>query len=396
MAKDFIDNLSEEVKKGQKEKVAQGIYPAKAPLGYLNAPDPFMPKRNIIIVDENNADLIRKIFEYYGNTEDSVDQVTERVREEGFANKLPAGRKLSRTSVYGLLKNPFYIGKFVWNKRVHDNGQHDALISLETWLKVQDKLGKRACKHKINDVKNMFVFSGMFHCGECGRGITAELKKGRYIYYRCTKYKTKCQQKAIRQKDIEESVHNLLSSLKISETGFKYLKLALKQTLGDKREWQDKIYENLAAERMTLKTRLDKMYEDRLDEKISEERYNQLSDKWNARLEEIDKQMSKQDKADANYYDFGVKILELGRNAENLYKSAKPEQKRHLMQYLLSNSVLVDQTPKFSLKQPFFQIAKHAASTTCPAWQGRQDLNLQPTVLETATLPIELLPFDAG
>ena len=28
-----------------------------------------------------------------------------------------------------------------------------------------------------------------------------------------------------------------------------------------------------------------------------------------------------------------------------------------------------------------------------PIWQGRQDLNLQPTVLETATLPIELLPY---
>ena len=27
------------------------------------------------------------------------------------------------------------------------------------------------------------------------------------------------------------------------------------------------------------------------------------------------------------------------------------------------------------------------------SWQGRQDLNLQPTVLETATLPIELLPY---
>ena len=239
----------------------------------------------------------------------------------------------------------------------------------------------------------MFVFSGMFHCGECGRGITAELKKGRYIYYRCTRYKIKCQQKAIRQKDIEEAVHNLLASLKISETGFKYLKLALKQSLGDKREWQDKIYENLAAERMTLKTRLDKMYEDRLDEKISEERYSQLSDKWNARLEEIDKAMSKQDKADANYYDFGVKILELGRNAENLYKTAEPLQKRRLMQYLLSNSELLNQTPKFSLKLPFSQIAKHAPSGTCPTWQGRQDSNLRPMVLETTTLPTELLPY---
>ena len=28
-----------------------------------------------------------------------------------------------------------------------------------------------------------------------------------------------------------------------------------------------------------------------------------------------------------------------------------------------------------------------------PVWQGRQDSNLQPTVLETATLPIELYPY---
>lgn len=28
-----------------------------------------------------------------------------------------------------------------------------------------------------------------------------------------------------------------------------------------------------------------------------------------------------------------------------------------------------------------------------PIWQGRQDSNLRPTVLETATLPTELLPY---
>lgn len=34
MAKNYIDNLSEEVKKGLKEKVAQGGYPGAAPFGY--------------------------------------------------------------------------------------------------------------------------------------------------------------------------------------------------------------------------------------------------------------------------------------------------------------------------------------------------------------------------
>jgi DNA invertase Pin-like site-specific DNA recombinase len=37
MAKNFIDNLSEETRKGMVEKASQGIWPSYAPIGYLNA-----------------------------------------------------------------------------------------------------------------------------------------------------------------------------------------------------------------------------------------------------------------------------------------------------------------------------------------------------------------------
>ena len=36
MAKNYIDNLSEEARKGQLEKAEQGVWPTKAPLGYRN------------------------------------------------------------------------------------------------------------------------------------------------------------------------------------------------------------------------------------------------------------------------------------------------------------------------------------------------------------------------
>ena len=36
MAKNYVDNLSEEVRKGQAEKVRQGLWPSVAPLGYRN------------------------------------------------------------------------------------------------------------------------------------------------------------------------------------------------------------------------------------------------------------------------------------------------------------------------------------------------------------------------
>ena len=40
MAKNYIDNLSEEARKGMQEKAEQGIWPTKTPLGYLNVTGP--------------------------------------------------------------------------------------------------------------------------------------------------------------------------------------------------------------------------------------------------------------------------------------------------------------------------------------------------------------------
>ena len=61
MAKNYIDNLSEEARKGQQEKAEQGIWPTKAPLGYLNVPGE--DGKRIIAPDPAVASIIAKIFE---------------------------------------------------------------------------------------------------------------------------------------------------------------------------------------------------------------------------------------------------------------------------------------------------------------------------------------------
>jgi len=62
MAKNYIDNLSEETKKGMIEKAEQGIYPSVAPLGYLNVES--NGKRSIT-PDPVLAPLIKQLFEWY-------------------------------------------------------------------------------------------------------------------------------------------------------------------------------------------------------------------------------------------------------------------------------------------------------------------------------------------
>jgi DNA invertase Pin-like site-specific DNA recombinase len=57
MAKNYIDNLSEEARKGQREKAEQGIWPTKTPLGYRNITGP--DGKKIIATDPHLAPLGR-------------------------------------------------------------------------------------------------------------------------------------------------------------------------------------------------------------------------------------------------------------------------------------------------------------------------------------------------
>src|SRR5215470_3823599 len=54
MAKNYIDNLSEEVRKGMLEKAEQGQYPSKAPLGYKNN-----TLTHVIAIDPETAPLVQ-------------------------------------------------------------------------------------------------------------------------------------------------------------------------------------------------------------------------------------------------------------------------------------------------------------------------------------------------
>ena len=60
MAKNYIDNLSEEARKGQLEKAEQGIYPSKAPLGYLNVAGP--DGKKTLAVDPKIGPTITHLF----------------------------------------------------------------------------------------------------------------------------------------------------------------------------------------------------------------------------------------------------------------------------------------------------------------------------------------------
>lgn len=188
MAKNYIDNLSEEARKGMQEKAEQGIWPTKMPLGYRNVTGP--DGKKIIVFDPAVAPIIAKLLEWYATGQYSVREATVKVRELGLVYR-KSGTKIPASTVNAILRNRLYSGQFEWSGK-RFQGSHDAIVSAELWDRVQSVMdGRLAKKHRRGP--RDFAFSGLIACNACGCAVVGEIKKERYIYYHCTGYADKCQ-----------------------------------------------------------------------------------------------------------------------------------------------------------------------------------------------------------
>ena len=108
---------------------------------------------------------------------------------------------------------------------------------------------------------------------------------------------------------------------------------------------------------------------------ITEELWARKSEEWQRELEEIRRETRRHEKASSDYSVTGSKILELAKNAHNLFIRQDPSQQARLLKILLSNcsfdrgSLCPIYTKPFDL---FVAGNEHAD------WRGRRDSNPRP------------------
>ena len=112
MAKNYIDNLSEEARKGQLEKAAQGYWPTRAPMGYINVTG--SDGKKTIEPDPEVFPITAKLFRWYATGEHSLKEVTRMARAEGLVYR-KSGNKVPVSTVHSILRNRIYTGQFDWN-----------------------------------------------------------------------------------------------------------------------------------------------------------------------------------------------------------------------------------------------------------------------------------------
>jgi site-specific DNA recombinase len=352
MAKNYIDNLSEETRKGLLEKAEQGRWPTLAPLGYRNVAGADGKKN--IVPEPEVAPLVVRLFEWYATGKHSIEEATQMAQDAGLTFRRSKGR-LPTASVHRILRNKMYTGEFDWKGKTYQ-GCYEPLITHQLWERVQAALDRRH-EGRYRKVKHEFAFSGLINCGHCGCALVGEIKKGKYVYYHCTGYKGKCPEPYTREEVLSEQFAEILKRLAFDDEILAWVRDALRQSHGDEKRFHEEAIARLQTEYGRFQNRLDGMYVDKLDGKVDGAFYERKASEWRGEQSRILRTIEEHQAANQVYLDEGVQLLELSQRAYELFCKQEPREQRRLLDFVLSNCTWKDNRLTVVFCQPFDLIA---------------------------------------
>lgn len=246
MAQYYSLNLAREVMKGMKESAYKATHLGGiAPLGY--DVDPATKK---YVINAAEAAIVRYIFESYaGNV--GYNRILEYLNGMGYKSK--RGKPFGKNSLYSILSNEKYVGRFVFNKKLEKDvsgrrnpqvkpreewivveGGLPAIIDVEMFDLVQSKMENNKRNGGRFKAKEIYLLSGLIFCGECGSGMYGNTrlsgrKTSKYSSYKCgDKANHKgCENKEVRKEYLENYVLDELYLKLFSEGSIKKLSAML-------------------------------------------------------------------------------------------------------------------------------------------------------------------------
>lgn len=368
MAQKYIDDLSRNVKRGNKTKLEKGEWLGVAPIGYLNHTDP-LTKETTLVVDKERFPLIRKMWELLLTQSYPVRQIVDIANDKwGLRTRKTrklGGKPISLSTGYKIFTNPFYCGLMVRSEGEFTH-RYKKMVTAGEFDRVQIILGRNG---KPRPKTHEFPFTGMIRCGECGCLITAENKikinKGDkrvhdYTYYHCTKRKkgVKCSQPYLEVKELEKQIDDYLGRIQISEE-FKDWAISYLRSRNDK-EIEDRTarYKNLQETYNQSQKQLDNLTQMRYRELITDEEYTKERNRFRIEMAKIKERLEDTEHRAEGWLTLSEKVFSYACHAREWFRKADLKAKRQLLETLGSNLVLKGKKLSLEFKKPFFIIEK--------------------------------------
>ena len=221
-----------------------------------------------------------------------------------------------------------------------------------------------------------YLYRGLIRCANCGCLFTPEKKtkkSGReYVYYHCTQFKGKCGTKWVTEASLTAQFEAIIADIAVPNDVLEEITKTLKESHQGKVKYHNQLQNELQAEHDKYQTRIEKMYEDRLDGRITDDEYDKKREDYRMKQEEIQGRLGNLQKADEDYYHTAKQILRIANKAPEIFKSSELEVKRQIIRVLFQNPQIKGVTIDPTIRKPFSIFSKRASRHT---WRPQRDSN---------------------
>ena len=331
-SKYYVDNLSENIKRGHRNKVKDGIWPQMSPLGYVNV------KGKGIVPDIETAKLIKKTFEAYSSGSFTLRQLRDKFNELGLKRK--SGKELAVSNYQKLLKNPIYTGLMLYNGEIFE-GKHEPIISKKLFDSVQEVMSRKSKPHSKG--LKPYIYRGFFRCGECGCFITTEQQKG-HNYLRCTKRKNPCEQKYVREELITSQIQNEIKKVSLPLDWLSWMIEENKKDQSSEIQSSTLFVDSAKADISLLDSKIEKLMNAYLENALSLEEYRDAKSALVNQKQLLKAKLSAFEQKANNRFELTEKFLKYNMELAN---ESTNEEKLHLYKKVGSNFQIKDRTVLF-------------------------------------------------
>ncbi len=421
MSNEYVRDLIRKVTRGSYSKADKGWLPGRPAIGYLNG------KVNeeiskIIITDPERFSVVRKLWDMALTETYTVAEIA-RIADRKLGLRQPkrrnsGGNPLSYSAVYALLRNPFYMGKIRYGGKIID-GKHTAMVTEEEFDKVQRYINP-GYTTRPKDKDYVFMFRGMFTCGDCGFAVTTQRKVKKikdgterpHIYCHCTGRRRGyvCSQKSIytRESDFIEQIKERLSRFTIDPEFYELAIEALAEENDETIAKQDAIIKTQDKSIVSKKNEIRGLQRMRYrGECPDDEFYNSEMKKLEAELKDLLKARNKTEIESRDWRALANKTFTFARYAKDDFEGDDLEKQRTVMRTLGQNLTVLDGKIQFTpvkylvpIEEAYPELSrqleavrtmsqqrkKAALDDLSSQWYTRYDSNVRPSVPKTDAL----------
>jgi DNA invertase Pin-like site-specific DNA recombinase len=372
MAKKYVDDLSDNVKRGNRAKLERGWLPGLAPPGYRNDRE-----AKTIVPDRDRFPLVRRMWDLLLSGTRPAEILKRATKEWGYRTPRRhriGGNPLARNSFYKVFSNPFYYG-LIARKGDAYRGSHKPMVSKAEFDEAQRILG-RATRQKPKT--HEFSYTGLIHCGHCGGAITAQENVNRYgtkyIYYHCSyrKRHRDCREKSLEERQLEAQVSSFLGQLTIPDRFFQWAIRRGFELAQEEQQHLGNTHASITVALVDSERRLDKVTDLHVRELIDE---REFLERRRRLLEEQVTLKSRLQKSapDLSWFKPFLHTLIFTKEASKRFRHMAKAEKHQILDTVGSNLVLKDKILRIEAKKPFRVAAEGPQN---PTWWAKKD-NIQ-------------------